>query len=70
MIGRILDPDHLRAERGHELGRACAGQLTSEVADPQVRKRLALDVMGHRPTPPAEVYMAGILRLTPTNQKT
>ena len=36
---RILDPDHLGAERGEELGGAGAGELAGEVADPDVRER-------------------------------
>ena len=61
VVRGVFNPDHFRAERGHELGCAGAGQLTGEIADAQMGERLALDVMGHRPTPPAEVYMAGIL---------
>ena len=36
---RVLDADHLGAERGEELGRAGPGQLAGEVADADVRER-------------------------------
>ena len=36
---RVLDADHLGAERGEELGGAGAGELPGEVADADVRER-------------------------------
>ena len=36
---RILDADHLRAERGQESRRACAGELSGEITDAEMRER-------------------------------
>src|SRR6201999_4114435 len=37
---RVLDADHLGAERRQPLGRAGAGQLSAEIADAHARQRL------------------------------
>ena len=43
---RILDADHLGAERGEEPGRAGAGELAGEVADAEVRECTQVSATG------------------------
>ena len=51
MVRGILNPNHLRAEGGHELGRPSPGQLPGEIADAQTPQRAAPTRSTHRSSP-------------------